>query len=179
MTLPRLTFVLGGARSGKSAYAESLLAGSSHRAYIATAQAFDQEMAARIAQHRLDRGEDWRTIDAPIDLCAAIGSLDGAAALLDCVTVWIGNLMHEERDVSAEIGDVESQLAAEQEVLAMARARWQQSSEDVERFTVEREEWMRRRESLRVSLDELRSAAHGRSHRVGGRFGQVPSRTEG
>ena len=112
MTSPRLTFVLGGARSGKSAYAESLLAGSSHRAYIATAQAFDQEMAARIAQHRLDRGEDWRTIDAPIDLCAAIGSLDGAAALLDCVTVWIGNLMHEERDVSAEIDNLVDYLAA-------------------------------------------------------------------
>ena len=112
MTLPRLTFVLGGARSGKSAYAESLLAGSSHRAYIATAQAFDEEMAARIAQHRLDRGEDWRTIDAPIDLCAAIGSLDGTAALLDCVTVWIGNLMHEERDVNTEIDKLVDHLTA-------------------------------------------------------------------
>ncbi|HUG61195.1 MAG TPA: bifunctional adenosylcobinamide kinase/adenosylcobinamide-phosphate guanylyltransferase [Methylomirabilota bacterium] len=91
----RLTFVLGGARSGKSRHAEHLVrsAGDAPWTYIATAQAFDTEMAERIARHRAGRGEGWRTVDAPHDLAGAIGEAQalGAPILVDCLTLWLSN----------------------------------------------------------------------------------------
>ncbi len=103
--LPRLTLVLGGARSGKSRYGEALVesqAGSC--VYLATATAGDAEMAARIRAHRARRGARWRTVEAPLDL---IGELAGAArpdgaVLVDCLTLWLSNLMEAGRDVAAE-----------------------------------------------------------------------------
>ena len=75
LELPPLALVVGGARSGKSAYAERLLYASTRpRRYIATAQAWDDEMRARIAQHQQDRGTDWVTVDAPRDLPAALAT---------------------------------------------------------------------------------------------------------
>jgi adenosylcobinamide kinase/adenosylcobinamide-phosphate guanylyltransferase len=89
--LPDLTFVLGGARSGKSRHAESLFA-PGPRAYIATAQAFDDEMRARIATHRADRANDgWTTIEEPLDLVAAL-AVD-QPVLVDCLTLWVSNLL--------------------------------------------------------------------------------------
>ncbi len=95
MILQRLTLVLGGAASGKSDFAEALIGADGRpRIYIATAQAFDSEMETKIARHRASRGPGWRTIEAPFDLAAA---LDGIAAdhvvLIDCVTLWLSNLM--------------------------------------------------------------------------------------
>ncbi|RAZ89297.1 bifunctional adenosylcobinamide kinase/adenosylcobinamide-phosphate guanylyltransferase [Mesorhizobium hawassense] len=99
-----LTFVLGGARSGKSSHAESLTAAyASPWAYIATAQAYDDEMRERIVLHRSRRGEGWVTVDAPLDLVGAIEALpDHQSVLIDCLTLWLTNHMLAEHDVEAE-----------------------------------------------------------------------------
>ncbi|RWF11972.1 bifunctional adenosylcobinamide kinase/adenosylcobinamide-phosphate guanylyltransferase [Mesorhizobium sp.] len=99
-----LTLVIGGARSGKSAHAEKLAtACPAPWAYIATAQAYDDEMRERIALHRSRRGEGWTTIDAPLDLVGAMEALpDGRPVLIDCLTLWLTNHMLAEHDVEAE-----------------------------------------------------------------------------
>ncbi|RUX41465.1 bifunctional adenosylcobinamide kinase/adenosylcobinamide-phosphate guanylyltransferase [Mesorhizobium sp. M4A.F.Ca.ET.050.02.1.1] len=99
-----LTFIIGGARSGKSAHAETLVTASpSPWAYIAAAEAYDDEMRERIALHRARRGEGWATVDAPLDLAAAIEALpDHEPVLIDCLTLWLTNHMLAERDLDAE-----------------------------------------------------------------------------
>lgn len=99
-----VTLVLGGARSGKSRFAESLARGfEGRKTYIATAEAFDDEMRQRIARHRDDRaGDGWETVEAPLDPASSIRQAEGLV-LMDCVTVWLGNLMHHERDLRAEV----------------------------------------------------------------------------
>lgn len=99
-----LTLVLGGARSGKSAYAERLvMAHPSPWIYIATAQAFDDEMRERIALHRDRRGGDWRTIEAPQDLPAAIRDAPAEAPLIvDCLAIWLSNRMFADADLVAD-----------------------------------------------------------------------------
>lgn len=95
-----LTLVLGGARSGKSRLAEALIrhwAGDTTPAYIATAEAFDDEMRVRIAQHQTDRGTDWETVEAPMSLPAALMRARGKPVLVDCLTLWLSNLMLAER----------------------------------------------------------------------------------
>jgi len=109
----RLTLVLGGARSGKSRYAESLItARAPPWIYLATGQAGDDEMAQRIAAHRARRNVGWQTIEVPHDLA---GALDAATAqvplLVDCVTLWLTNRMLAEADVDAEIVRLEDALA--------------------------------------------------------------------
>jgi adenosylcobinamide kinase/adenosylcobinamide-phosphate guanylyltransferase len=103
--LPRLTLVLGGARSGKSRHAEALaLAASRSPTYIATAEAWDDEMHARIAEHRRRRdGQGWTTVEAPQDLAGALDrhATDGAVVLVDCLTLWLTNLIIAEHDVPA------------------------------------------------------------------------------
>jgi adenosylcobinamide kinase/adenosylcobinamide-phosphate guanylyltransferase len=105
MASQTLTLVLGGARSGKSRHAEQLaLASGLAPVYVATAQALDGEMARRIAAHRARRGAAWQTIEEPLDL---VGTLQRACAperivLVDCLTLWLTNLMVAERDVEAE-----------------------------------------------------------------------------
>jgi adenosylcobinamide kinase / adenosylcobinamide-phosphate guanylyltransferase len=98
-----ITLVLGGARSGKSRMAESLCAGERH--YIATAQAFDDEMRQRIAQHRVDRGSAWVTHEAPLDLLGALRHADGAGrcVLVDCLTLWLSNQILAEHDWDAAL----------------------------------------------------------------------------
>ncbi len=108
--LPRLTLVLGGARSGKSRFAERLVESQPGACvdgacvYLATAEARDAEMAARIADHRARRGNRWHTVEAPLELVA--GLRDNAAAdravLVDCLTLWLANLIDAGRDVDAE-----------------------------------------------------------------------------
>ena len=89
-----LTLVLGGARSGKSRFAEGLLAEAAPRAYLATAEPGDAEMAARIAAHRARRGRFWNTVEVPRDLAGAIAEARGDRPLLiDCLTLWLSNLM--------------------------------------------------------------------------------------
>ena len=104
-TLPQLTLVLGGARSGKSRYAESLLeAVEGTRVYLATAEPGDAEMAERIRRHRERRGDGWETIEEPLALSAALQrtTAPDRAILVDCLTLWLANLMGAGRDVEAE-----------------------------------------------------------------------------
>ncbi len=98
-----MALVLGGARAGKSAFAEGLARAWERRVYLATAVITDDEMAERIASHRARRGADWRTVEEPLELVAAVRreSAPGAGLLVDCLTVWLGNLMHHGRDVEA------------------------------------------------------------------------------
>ena len=98
------TLVLGGARSGKSAFAEQLARDAApERVYLATATAGDDEMRERIAHHQARRS-GWRTVEEPLDLVAALAreARPGRAVLVDCLTLWLSNLMHAERDVEAE-----------------------------------------------------------------------------
>ena len=95
-----VTLILGGARSGKSRFAESLC--RPPLSYIATAQAFDEEMKTRIAKHREDRGAQWNTIEAPLDLGGALKTAKGDV-LVDCLTLWLTNLVMNEKDAAAEV----------------------------------------------------------------------------
>jgi adenosyl cobinamide kinase/adenosyl cobinamide phosphate guanylyltransferase len=109
----RLTLVLGGARSGKSRHAEALVTGQAPPwVYIATAQAFDDEMHARIAAHRSRRPEGWRTVEAPLDLAEALAAAGERPVLVDCLTLWLSNLMLGEADLAARIAAFERALAA-------------------------------------------------------------------
>jgi adenosylcobinamide kinase/adenosylcobinamide-phosphate guanylyltransferase len=95
-----LTLVLGGARSGKSRHAEALIqAASPPWTYIATAESYDAEMSARIAEHRARRPEGWVTVDAPRDLPEAVACAPDAPLLVDCLTLWLSNLMLAEADL--------------------------------------------------------------------------------
>lgn len=99
--------VLGGARSGKSAYAEGLLAGAP-ALYLATGQARDAEMAERIRHHRQRRGPGWETVEEPLGLPAALARhlRPGRPVLVDCLTLWISNLMEAGSDVEAATVDL-------------------------------------------------------------------------
>jgi adenosylcobinamide kinase / adenosylcobinamide-phosphate guanylyltransferase len=97
--------VLGGARSGKSVYAERLVLDSAPTAlYLATATAGDGEMAERIAQHRARRGDAWHTVEEPLDLCRMLAeqARPDRPILVDCLTLWLSNLMHAQADIAAE-----------------------------------------------------------------------------
>jgi adenosylcobinamide kinase/adenosylcobinamide-phosphate guanylyltransferase len=99
-----VTLVLGGARSGKSRYAEGLAAGfKGPKAYVATAEPRDEEMQARIAQHRARRGEGWTTYEAPLDLVQTLAGCREQFILLDCLTLWISNLILAERGVASAV----------------------------------------------------------------------------
>ena len=109
----KLTLVIGGARSGKSRYAESLIATLPPPwLYVATAEPGDAEMAARIAAHRVRRGPDWRTVEAPRQVAAALLTCEAAPALVDCLTLWLSNLMLAHTDIDAETARLEEALAA-------------------------------------------------------------------
>jgi adenosylcobinamide kinase / adenosylcobinamide-phosphate guanylyltransferase len=99
MIPPRLILILGGARSGKSTFAERLAARSGKTvAFIATATASDNEMRERIVRHRASRPSEWHTIEEPLDLVGAVQQAYKLAdvALLDCVTLWLGNMLLQE-----------------------------------------------------------------------------------
>lgn len=116
----RLTLVLGGARSGKSQYAEGLIAAFPPPwVYVATAEAHDHEMAARIRTHRARRGQSWHTIEAPRDLTAALAAREEAPALVDCLTLWLSNLMLAEADIGTAIDELEKSLVAAKSPLVL------------------------------------------------------------
>lgn len=100
--------ITGGARSGKSDIAETMALSLAGRAvYIATAEARDAEMAARIAAHQARRGAAWRTLAEPLDLAGALSRSDGEGPrLVDCLTLWLSNLMLAGRDWEAAAGDL-------------------------------------------------------------------------
>ena len=111
---PHLTLVLGGARSGKSAYAESLvIAHPAPWTYIATAEILDGEMRARVDAHRLRRGENWRTVEAAQTLVDAINEAPSDRALLiDCLTLWLSNRLLAEADLSQDRAELVHALAS-------------------------------------------------------------------
>lgn len=111
--LCRTALILGGARSGKSRYAQALAESfPGDLVFIATAQALDDEMTQRIARHRADRGARWSTREEPLELVARLGaeSGPGRVVVVDCVTLWLSNLMHAGRDVEREIAALTAML---------------------------------------------------------------------
>lgn len=100
-SLPALTLVVGGARSGKSRIAEQLVTATGRpRLYIATAQAFDDEMRDRIARHQVDRGPDWTTIEAPMNIAEALEKCKPKfTVLLDCATLWLTNILLDGQNI--------------------------------------------------------------------------------
>ena len=107
----KLTLVLGGARSGKSRYAESLITALPPPwIYVATAESGDEEMAARIESHRQRRDAQWRTIEAPRELAKALSACGDEPVLVDCLTLWLSNLMLAEANIEKEIAQLEKAL---------------------------------------------------------------------
>jgi len=113
VSFPYVTLVLGGARSGKSRYAEGLVVAEAPPwTYIATAEAHDEEMRQRIEEHRARRASGWRTIEAPLDLAAALQRASVLQpVLIDCLTVWLSNLMLAEHDLETSVVSLEEELA--------------------------------------------------------------------
>ena len=113
--MSRVTLVTGGARSGKSRHALARMEPYARRAFVATAEAIDEEMRDRIARHQAERADSFITVEAPIHLGEAIRSLpEGVeAAVVDCLTVWLGNLVHH-------FGEDEERLGAQVESLLEA-----------------------------------------------------------
>jgi adenosylcobinamide kinase/adenosylcobinamide-phosphate guanylyltransferase len=106
LRLPPLTLIIGGASSGKSAFAERLVVESGlGKVYIATAEAHDAEMEAKISDHRARRlGQGWRTVEAPLDLELPLSNLrTGEIALVDCVTFWLTNQILDDADIEEEV----------------------------------------------------------------------------
>lgn len=101
-----VTLVLGGVRSGKSAFAQrqaETFAAGGRPVMIATGQAFDDEMRDRIVRHQADRGDSWRTIEAPLDLAGALKDLSGQdVVVVDCLTLWLSNHMLAEHDLAVQ-----------------------------------------------------------------------------
>jgi adenosylcobinamide kinase/adenosylcobinamide-phosphate guanylyltransferase len=103
--MSRVTLVLGGARSGKSRFAETLATRYRQRIYLATAEIIDAEMRERVDLHRAQRGTGWQTLEVPLDLAGALRKADRANGfiLVECVTIWINNLIYHGKDVAAEV----------------------------------------------------------------------------
>jgi adenosylcobinamide kinase/adenosylcobinamide-phosphate guanylyltransferase len=104
--------ITGGARSGKSKRAETRTrAFPGQPVYVATAEALDAEMETRIAIHRARRGTDWIEREVPLDLVESLLATDGGGArLVDCLTLWLSNLMHAERDWEREVSELAAAL---------------------------------------------------------------------
>jgi len=112
--LPRLTLVLGGARSGKSRHAEGLItAHAPPWIYVATAQAFDEEMTERIAHHKAIRAEGWQTLETTRDLAGVVRTHADSTTpmLIDCLTLWLSNVMLADMDVPAACADLINTLS--------------------------------------------------------------------
>lgn len=102
--LPPVTLVLGGARAGKSRFAEEIIDGTARPAlYLATAEPRDEEMRARIATHRARRGANWTTVEEPLELVNILLAETTRPVLIDCLTLWLSNLMGAKRDIGFEI----------------------------------------------------------------------------
>jgi adenosylcobinamide kinase/adenosylcobinamide-phosphate guanylyltransferase len=110
----KVVFITGGARSGKSRFAlEGALRVSGKKAFIATAEASDDEMRERINRHKQDRGEGWETYEEPLKIVDVLGGMEGryGVVVIDCLTLWLANVMQSALDVDAEIEQLISSLA--------------------------------------------------------------------
>ena len=105
----KVTLITGGGRSGKSSYALRITQPFQHKVFIATAEAFDDEMTDRISRHQQERGNAFKTIEEPVRLAEAMAavSADTQVAVIDCITVWLGNLMHHLKIDEKNCGPVE------------------------------------------------------------------------
>lgn len=110
----RVTLITGGGRSGKSSFALSLVQDYNKKAFIATAEPFDDEMRHRISRHQEERGEEFATIEEPIDPADALLRIPPGttAVVMDCITVWLGNLMHHLGETTLRFSQVERFLSA-------------------------------------------------------------------
>jgi len=109
----KIIFITGGARSGKSAFAlEKASEISGKKAYIATAEALDKEMKERIERHKKDRGNNWDTYEEPVKIAEVVNEIKNnySAVIIDCLTLWLSNLIHMERKVNKEIESFISSL---------------------------------------------------------------------
>ncbi|MEH6402140.1 MAG: bifunctional adenosylcobinamide kinase/adenosylcobinamide-phosphate guanylyltransferase, partial [Sneathiella sp.] len=114
LILPKTTLLLGGARSGKSAFAEDLAVKCGlKRFYLATGRAYDGEMEDRISKHQIDRGPEWTTIEQPVDIVQSLmqETASDRIILVDCLTLWITNLMMAEKDIEQEIQKLTASLS--------------------------------------------------------------------
>ena len=104
-SLPLVTLVLGGARSGKSRYAEQLVEGQGKGLYLATAESMDDEMRARIAKHQARRGDIWETIEEPRELVAVLTreARPDRPILVDCLTLWLSYIMFHDNSAEGEL----------------------------------------------------------------------------
>ena len=119
--MAEIILVTGGARSGKSALAERLAQSCGNRViYIATTEPFDDEMQSRIDRHRARRDAGWRTVDAPLELPDMLVQTDGdAPRLVDCLTMWLNNLIYHNRDVGYEMNRLIKVISEQQADLVM------------------------------------------------------------
>lgn len=119
--MAEIILVTGGARSGKSALAERLAQSCGNKViYIATSEPFDDEMQSRIDRHRARRDADWRTVDAPLELPDMLVQTDGdAPRLVDCLTMWLNNLIYHNRDVGDEMNRLIKVISEQQADLVM------------------------------------------------------------
>jgi adenosylcobinamide kinase/adenosylcobinamide-phosphate guanylyltransferase len=121
--MDKLTLILGGASSGKSAYAERLaLATGLSPVYLATGQAGDGEMLGKIARHQARRGPEWRLIEAPLDLASPRSALGaGHVVLLDCLTLWLSNHLELGHNIGEETARlIEAIAASKADVIAVS-----------------------------------------------------------
>ena len=156
-TTPQLTLVLGGARSGKSRYAENLIMASRPPwIFMATAEPGDTEMTERIALHRRWRGRDWQTIEAPHDLTAALAAVAvDTPVLVDCLTLWLSNRMLADADMEPEISRLEAALDSRRGPIVLV-------SNEVGFGIVPENELGRRFRDLQGSLNQRLAARAGR-----------------
>jgi adenosylcobinamide kinase/adenosylcobinamide-phosphate guanylyltransferase len=112
--MKNLSFVVGGAASGKSAFAERLTrATGKPKIYIATLQPFDDEMREKVRRHRSDRGPDWTTVEAPLDLGPVLRDATAdQVILIDCVTLWLTNVLLADRNIAEEVTSLLTDIAA-------------------------------------------------------------------
>ena len=122
----RLTLVLGGVRAGKSAHAQRLAASGKHVLFVATAEAGDEDMALRIETHRNSRSSDWDTLEEPIDLVGALEPLLPRydTILLDCLTLWVSNLMLRDQKTESARKDILSETQRLLDLYRSGNASW-------------------------------------------------------
>ena len=122
----RLTLVLGGVRAGKSRYAQQLAEDGRRVLFVATAEAGDDEMAARIQAHRAERPADWYTLEEPLDLVTVLAPRlpDYDTVLLDCLTLWVSNLLLQDGDDHHVRPDISSQAGRLLELYEQGDAAW-------------------------------------------------------
>lgn len=121
--MSRITLILGGARSGKSSYALKLAEARKSVTFIATAQAFDDEMSARIQKHKAERPASWETLELPLHIAPSVSQIKSDVVILDCITLWVTNLLMQfvNDDLVDEAPFMQTSQAETEKLLAAIR----------------------------------------------------------